>query len=116
MPSPLRSSRRRYRDYLARLKQRRREKGASTASGGGAHGDAQIPSSFHGGPSDSRKNKPRSRSFFKLLGEFWRLLAGYQRTIIVVLLMVSFSTLLGLVPLYGTKIVFDNVLREQPLP
>jgi len=32
------------------------------------------------------------------------------------LVALAISTLLGLVPLYGTKIVFDSVLRENPLP
>ena len=40
---------------------------------------------------------------------------GYKRTLILVLAALSVSTLLGLIPLYGTKIVFDSVLREQLL-
>src|ERR1700731_4104151 len=112
MPAPLRASRRRFLDYRNRLKQRRKRRDAA------AGGDADIPaaSSNHGhGPGD-RKHRPRSRSFLKLLGEFWSLLRGYRRTVLLVLLAASVSTLLGLIPLYGTKIVFDSVLRDQPLP
>ena len=32
------------------------------------------------------------------------------------LVTLAMSTLFGLLPLYGTKIVFDSVLRTQPLP
>ena len=51
----------------------------------------------------------------QLLREFWGLLDGHHRMLAVVLLLVAISTVLGLVPLYGTKIVFDGVLREHPL-
>ena len=41
---------------------------------------------------------------------------GYRALLSFVLLTLAISTLMGLVPLYGTKIVFDNVLLEKPLP
>ena len=41
---------------------------------------------------------------------------GFRGLQIGVLLALTVSTLLGLVPLYGTKVVFDNVLRDNPLP
>jgi len=107
MAFSIRSSRRRYRDYLKRLRDRRKKGDADAASGSGAAGDA------HG---DRKKNGPRSRSFFRLLREFWGLLQGHRGRLTLVLLTLAVSTLLGLVPLYGTKIVFDGVLREQPLP
>src|SRR5947209_4564495 len=109
MPPPLRSSRRRYLDYRNRLQERRRRRDAA------AKGDADIPAAGGHGATD-RKNRPRSRSFLTLLGQFWDLLRGYRRTVIIVLIAASLSTLLGLVPLYGTKIVFDNVLNDHPLP
>ena len=68
------------------------------------------------GAGEARKRKPRTRSFGSLLKQFWGLLSGYRRMLALVLIALGISTLLGLVPLYGTKIVFDNVLREQPLP
>src|SRR2546423_93969 len=58
----------------------------------------------------------RPKRHLHLLRSFWGLLRGYQKTLIAVLITLSLSTLLGLIPLYGTKIVFDNVLREQSSP
>jgi ATP-binding cassette, subfamily B, bacterial len=108
MPSPLRPSRRRFQDYRQKLKQRRLERNA-------AGGDASIHGPAHG-PDDLKKRKPRSRSFFRLLTEFFKMLRGFGRTLVLVLVALTISTLLGLIPLYGTKIVFDSVLRERPLP
>ena len=103
-----RSSRRRYREYLTKLKQRRRHD-ADAAGAGVVAG----PSHKHG---EGKKHRPRSRSFSRLFAQFWGLLHGHRRTLALMLAAVSLSTLLGLAPLYGTKIVFDGVLREHPLP
>jgi ATP-binding cassette subfamily B protein/subfamily B ATP-binding cassette protein MsbA len=108
MLSTLRASRLRYQDYRRKLKQRRLQR--DTASG-----DASIHGPLHGA-GDPQKRKPRSRSFIQLFAEFWSMLRGFRRTLILVLIASGISTLLGLVPLYGTKIVFDSVLRERPLP
>jgi ATP-binding cassette subfamily B protein len=43
------------------------------------------------------------------------MMRGHRGRLALVLVALGISTLLGLVPLYGTKIVFDGVLREQPL-
>ncbi|MDB5171773.1 MAG: putative multidrug export ATP-binding/permease protein [Phycisphaerales bacterium] len=112
MPTPTHSSRLRYEDYRSKLKQRRKKRDA-------AGGDATITGPDHGSShasGDGKKHRPRSRSFTKLLVQFWGLLKGYRGTLAASLIALSVSTLLGLVPLYGTKIVFDSVLREQPLP
>lgn len=104
MPFPLRSSRRRYVKYREQLEQRRKSPEARAAD---------AAESFHSsGP--PRKHKKRSRSFGRLLAEFWGLLEGYRQTLFLVLIALGISTVLGLVPLYGTKIVFDGVLREKP--
>jgi ATP-binding cassette subfamily B protein/subfamily B ATP-binding cassette protein MsbA len=87
------------------MRQRRRDKTAA--------GDEVIG---HHGSGDGRPQKPRSRPFGKLFLEFWGLLRGYRRLLILVLITLSIATLLGLLPLYGTKIVFDGVLREKPVP
>ena len=108
MASFMRSSRRRFVDYRSKLKLRAKRRGA-------AAGDAKLPAAPHD-PVDAKKHRPRSRSFRKLLAEFWGLLDGFRGTLAVVLIALGISTVLGLVPLYGTKIVFDNVLRDQPLP
>ena len=107
MASFMRSSRRRFTDYRSKLKLRAKRKATA--------GDTTIPAAPHD-PVDGKKHNPRSRTFRKLLSEFWGLLDGFQGTLGVVLVALGISTLLGLVPLYGTKVVFDSVLREQPLP
>ena len=98
MPSIARSSRRRYREYLTKLKQRSRRDAAAIT--------------LHG--ADDKKKGPRSRSFGTLLKQFWMLLEGHRSTLYLLLAALSVSCLMGLIPLYGTKIVFDGVLREQP--
>src|SRR6476661_8618935 len=106
MPSPIRSSSRRYREYRAELKKRRSDPDSRRE-------DAAV--SWHG-TNDERKRKKRTRSFFKLLSEFWKLLEGHRPALFLALGALGISTLLSLVPLYGTKIVFDSVLRDNPLP
>jgi ATP-binding cassette subfamily B protein/subfamily B ATP-binding cassette protein MsbA len=113
MPFSFRSSRKRYADYRAKLKNRRK-----SDSNGQADSPA-APSDGHGGshkPGQRKDGKPRARTFSRLLAEFWQMLAGYRGRLFLVLAALGISTLLGLVPLYGTKIVFDGVLRDQPLP
>jgi ATP-binding cassette subfamily B protein/subfamily B ATP-binding cassette protein MsbA len=115
MPPPsLRSSRLRYLRYRQHLKERGRRKEAD-AGGSAGHGHGGG-SDVGYGPDGHKPRKPRSRPFFKLLAEFWGLLVGHRRTLTFVLIALALSTLLGLAPLYGTKIVFDSVLRDQPLP
>jgi ATP-binding cassette, subfamily B, bacterial len=104
MPLPPRASRQRYVEYRRRAREARLGKGT---------GSDKDTSSHH---AHDRKKKPRSRAFFTLLMQFLGLLRGYWGLLARVLLALGFSTLLGLVPLYGTKIVFDNVLKDKPLP
>ena len=109
MAEPAASSRKQYEQYKERIRERAgKEEGADGAIGHG-HGAA---------PAEDRHGKPvkRSRNFRKLFGEFWKLLRGHRLTLLAALGTLSISTLLGLVPLYGTKLVFDNVLDTKPLP
>src|SRR5581483_249225 len=87
------------------------------ASGGGSihgHGNGQAHKHphVHGGAGGvrvgERKSTKRSRSFLRLFGEFWELLSGHHATLIAALCTLSVSTLLGLIPLYAPKLVFDN--------
>ncbi len=69
------------------------------------------------GTMDGRiKSNKRSRSFWPLFRAFLKQLRGHGRTMALALLTLSISTLLGLLPLYGTKLVVDNVLDTKPLP
>jgi ATP-binding cassette subfamily B protein len=61
------------------------------------------------------RRRPRTRSATKLFFEFWQMLGSHQRTLVVAMLTLSVSVLIGLVPLYGTKLIFDNVLGTHPI-
>jgi ATP-binding cassette subfamily B protein/subfamily B ATP-binding cassette protein MsbA len=101
MPKPSRSSLRRYLAYRQKLLERARR------------GDLK----HEYGSMDGRiKSNKRSRSFFPLLREFLKLLRGHRATVAAALATLTVSTLLGLMPLYGSKLVVDNVLGSHPLP
>ncbi len=102
---PSRSSRERFRQYRREV----REREFDPSSNGSPHASPRHP---HG---DRAKHR-RSRGFFQLLREFWGLIRPHRATLYVALATLSVSTLLGLAPLYGTKIVFDNILGDHPLP
>ena len=68
------------------------------------------------GADGDRKKYERSRSFLSLFKQFWTLLSGNRRLLILSLVLLGAGTLLSLLPLYGTKVVFDYVLGTHPLP
>ena len=105
LPMSSRSSRERYRQYRRDIRARKFD----PSSNGSPHGASRPP---HG---EGMKRR-RSRSFLQLLREFWGLIRSHRAAIYVALATLSVSTILGLVPLYGTKIVFDNILGDHPLP
>ncbi len=107
---PSRSSRERFRQYRREVRERTFD--PSSNSSPPASGYPAAPRHPHG---DRTKHR-RSRSFFQLLREFWALIRPHRATIYVALATLSVSALLGLAPLYGTKIVFDNILGDRPLP
>ena len=102
-PVARKSSRARYGAYRQRLRDRKK----------GAEIDPSVPTA---GEDGEKKKKPRTRPFGKLVGEFWQLLRGYRLTMGLLLATLTVSTLLGLIPLYGTKVVFDSVLASHPVP
>jgi ATP-binding cassette subfamily B protein/subfamily B ATP-binding cassette protein MsbA len=106
MPETPHSSRSRYRQYRqdARNRKDAPEEGASSPHSGSI-----------AGPTHSKSTK-RSRPFFTLLRRFWGLLRGHRLTLGLAILTLAVSTLLGLIPLYGSKLVVDNVLDTKPLP
>ncbi len=61
------------------------------------------------------RSKRRHRSFGSLLLKFNELIKGFRGAILIALIGLAASTLLGLLPIYGTKLVFDNVLLERPV-
>ncbi len=67
---------------------------------------------------DNRGNEVkarRHRGFFALFGAFWDLLGPHRRVTHLALGALTLSVMFGLVPLYATKIVMDNVLDDRPL-
>lgn len=106
MDTSSRSSRMQYRSYL------RRRKGGGTQS---AENPGSMPPPVDYGPHAIRSTK-RSRSFYSLFKRFLGLLRGHRLLLSASLTSLGIGTLLGLVPLYGTKLVFDNVLDNKSLP
>src|SRR5687767_9792994 len=108
MPDPTAapdSSRGRYVEYRRRI--RTRSSKAEAADDKPKAG----PDAGRGG-----KSTHRTRAFVPLLKAFWGLLGSHRKMLGLALVTASVSTLLGLIPLYGTKLVFDNVLDTKPLP
>lgn len=68
----------------------------------------------HGGRTP--QGKPRDRSAWTLIREFFRLLGKHRRELLLVLAALTVATLLGLIPPAATKFLIDNVLQDQPLP
>ncbi|HEX3726471.1 MAG TPA: ABC transporter ATP-binding protein [Pirellulales bacterium] len=66
-------------------------------------------------PSAEHTIREHPRSFWRLLVEFWRLLAGYRWPVAFALASATVSTLLALVPPAATKLTIDNVLGGKPL-
>ncbi|MCX5661167.1 MAG: ABC transporter transmembrane domain-containing protein, partial [Planctomycetota bacterium] len=107
MQSANKSSRRRFDLYKEDFKERLAK--GTAASSAKTHGwSPGIGSS----PGIGHK---RQRSFWVLLHGFYAELRPFRLMIAAVLLCTTLSTLLGLLPLYGTKIVFDSVLAGKPL-
>lgn len=63
----------------------------------------------------SRWSGKRDRSFFQLFRAFIQMLRGHRTYLVLSLITGTISTLIGLLPLYGTKLVIDNVLDGKPL-
>jgi len=62
------------------------------------------------------KRPPRSRSFFTLFAEFWRVLSGFRALVVAALGTLTVATLVGLVIPASTKVVIDYVLTDRPGP
>lgn len=65
---------------------------------------------------EKKEKSPRTRSFWQLLREFLKMLAGHRAPIVFALSTLTLATLLSLVPPLATKLVIDHVLTDKPLP
>lgn len=63
-----------------------------------------------------RRSLERSRSFKVLLREFFKMAGQNRRDLFLSLGFLTFGALIGLIPPAATKIVFDNILGDEPLP
>ena len=63
-----------------------------------------------------RKSLERTRSFKNLLSQFFSIVGNNRRDILWSLLFLTFGATIGLIPAAATKVVFDNILGDQPLP
>ena len=68
------------------------------------------------GADQKERAKQQHRSLGRLYRELNRLLRGHRLSIALALGLLSFTTLLRLVPPAATKLVIDNVLLRRPLP
>ena len=68
------------------------------------------------GSGNARLAKDRVRSSWQLVTQFLRLLVPFRGAVIAILVSVTFSTLLGLLPPAGTKFIIDYGLSGRPLP
>ncbi|MEX0887066.1 MAG: ABC transporter ATP-binding protein [Phycisphaeraceae bacterium] len=107
MPANLRASRVRYRDYKQYARRRRRDPEADLPD--------DMPKDI---PVGRQRREPhqRTRTFGELLRAFVGLLAGHRTMLALAMGALTLTTLVGLMPTYGTKLVFDNVLDDKPLP
>ncbi|MEQ9206053.1 MAG: ABC transporter ATP-binding protein [Phycisphaerales bacterium] len=65
---------------------------------------------------ESKHTKPIKRSAMGLMGQFWKLLTGFQFTVVASLLTLSISVLLGLAMPMSMKIAIDYIISETPGP
>ena len=94
------SSRRRYLDYLSRLRQRGRSLDADEPALGGTFA----------------KRRVAQRGFLELFSAFWGMLRGFRGAILLALAMLSVVTVFKLLPPLATKLTVDYVLPGKPLP
>src|SRR5262245_43723128 len=104
MPARKPSSRQRFVEYRQSLKR-------GTESGNGK------PDALPTDGSARDKTRPgATRSAWRLILEFWRLLEGNRPPVIFSLATLTVATLLKLIPPAATKITIDYVLTDRPLP
>ena len=76
----------------------------------------QLPQGGIHSSGDVRSAKDRVRSAWQLVWEFLRLLYPFRQQIFWILLSVTISTLIGLLPPAGTKFIIDYGLNGNRLP
>jgi ATP-binding cassette subfamily B protein/subfamily B ATP-binding cassette protein MsbA len=101
----IRSSRARYREYCREMLCKRYDPAAHR----------KLPTDVVGRHGYSGQVRGR-RSTGKLIGAFWLQVRNHRHTLGIILLTSAVATLVGLLPPYGMKVIFDNVFTGKPLP
>ena len=76
----------------------------------------ELPGGSIHGTGESRSPKDRVRSAWQLVWQFLGLLVPFRGAVIAILVSVTISTLLGLLPPAGTKFIIDYGLSGRSLP
>jgi len=63
-----------------------------------------------------RRSLERTRSFSILLKEFFAMVGNQKRSLFTSLFFLTVGATIGLIPPAATKVVFDNILGDDPLP
>ncbi len=74
-------------------------------------GNGDIPTLDSG-----RRSLERTRSFSALLSEFFTMVGNQKRSLMTSLIFLTLGAMIGLIPPAATKVVFDNILGDDPLP
>ncbi len=64
----------------------------------------------------SSRTSTRQRSFWVLFREFWKLIRAHHRVVLTSIGLLTITTILRLLPPYGTKLAIDSVLTAPPKP
>ncbi len=101
----IRSSRARLREYFRQVSLRRYDPSATRT----------LPKDV--GTRDPEPDQIRvRRANMELIRAFWRQMRSHRRALWFVLFTSAVATILGLLPPYGMKLIFDNVFTGKPLP
>ena len=76
----------------------------------------ELPKGSIHSTGEARSSKDRVRSARELVWRFFQLLSPYRRQMIWILLSLTASTLIGLLPPAGTKFIIDYGLSGRPVP
>jgi ATP-binding cassette subfamily B protein len=117
MPSPSRSSRTRFGEYVRHL--RVSWKTAPGTDGRREAPIADLPAHLRGPehrPLRRLSGGEKQRGFPKLFMAFLGFLRGQRFSVAFAIACLTLSAWLALVPPYGTKLVIDHVLGDRPLP
>ncbi|HLL89621.1 MAG TPA: ABC transporter ATP-binding protein [Tepidisphaeraceae bacterium] len=103
-----RSSRGRYTSYRRKIRETPKDDAKADAAKSERPGDVRL--------GRHQRSTKRVRSFSALFKAYWGLLRGHRASFAGALGLLAVSVVLGLVPLYGSKLVFDVGFGGRPVP